>query len=701
MTTGGVIWAAVGAIALVVLGVKYHAQMLTAAEKVLKHLEAVTFGLLALLAAVSAVIVLLDLAEQDNNPKRWSVVIAVVILAAATLLCWLARRTVWVVAKDKGFDHVVPSPVADPPPTKIHYAPGRRLTDEEYGALAPGEEGNVEQKRLRYLQTLYTGADGRWSTSKTQALLWTYIALFGLIALFIGDHLGLTLSKSALENPDGAADFGNLAFRPEYLLLLGGPFAAAVLSRGLVASKLDQGAIVKPDAPEDRAAFSGLRDLITNDAGNADVIDFQYLAFNLLAIFVVLFQLVPDLQDGFPQIPDFLLGLTSASALAYVTKKTVERSKPTIVSVDPARAFPGETIKISGRYLIAPPNGKPTVNIDGHNATVTAVFVAPAGDDSSVTVTIPADMPAGAQKGVSVLPQGATMAATSTVEVLGTAVDQVAPSPVPLGEKVGLTITGKGFGSGTPTVTLGDAELAVVQSDDTTIHAAITETPPSSALRADAKLTLVVQPSGTPDTRKAVFEVPVDQVRPTITAADPKDTLILKTGEQVVVTGTGFGAQQGTGTIKLGNASLVVIGWSDTEISAVLPEMAVDAGTTAPAHLGIVVTSNLGVASASRTITVEALRITAVDRLPITLTPDSRVTVTGTGFGALRGPKGGITLDGAALDPVSWSDTLIVASVGTQAASATGADKRQLRVTNATGYATVMSVAVQSPAPAS
>ena len=57
------------------------------------------------------------------------------------------------------------------------------------------------------------------------------------------------------------------------------------------------------------------------------------------------------LSKGFPDLPAFLVGLTSVSALAYVTKKGVESTTPVISAVVPSTAFPKERVQVRGLAL--------------------------------------------------------------------------------------------------------------------------------------------------------------------------------------------------------------------------------------------------------------------------------------------------------------------------------------------------------------
>ena len=90
------------------------------------------------------------------------------------------------------------------------------------------------RKKYGWLNVLM-GTDGRISTSKTQIWLWTLglaAALLYLsgIVIFRHDHDAGLFAKTGWE---------------DYLILLGGPFAAGVLAQFTVSVKIDNGTLQK------------------------------------------------------------------------------------------------------------------------------------------------------------------------------------------------------------------------------------------------------------------------------------------------------------------------------------------------------------------------------------------------------------------------------------------------------------------------
>lgn len=212
---------------------------------------------------------------------------------------------------------------------------------------------------------LVVGADGRLSTSRTITAAWTLVVAWSITTVLL-----IVIARSGLQGCDLATDFGNKLhpLSDTYLLLLGGPFAALVLAKGITLSRLNNGSLVKTTND------AGIKpaDLVSNDSGEADLVDFQFCLFNLIALVfvVVAFAWHPD--AGLPAIPTALAGLTSASALAYTTNKAFVDNQPVINSVD-VTVKPHEslgTLTVKGTNLGTP--GHTQVTWDGAGLTVSS-----------------------------------------------------------------------------------------------------------------------------------------------------------------------------------------------------------------------------------------------------------------------------------------------------------------------------------------
>ncbi len=194
---------------------------------------------------------------------------------------------------------------------------------------------------------LFVGDDRRASTSKTQFMLWTLFVAFTLA------YISGWVLKAKSAGPfvcSGAGDHNCVDPNswPKYLILLGVPAGAAVLSKGITAYKVENGSVQKTDS----SAGASPGDLATNDRGQADIVDVQYLIFNVITL---AFVAVGFFSNGvLGDVPDILLGLTSASAATYVANKSLQTNRPTVTGVVPSVIAAGTTVEIRGRNLFPP-----------------------------------------------------------------------------------------------------------------------------------------------------------------------------------------------------------------------------------------------------------------------------------------------------------------------------------------------------------
>ena len=139
-----------------------------------------------------------------------------------------------------------------------------------------------------------------------------------------------------------------------------------------------------PGAPAAAAAPpTGLADLVSNDAGETDLVDSQYAIFNLVALCYVIGVFVTAAVNAgdlatvrLPTIPSALLGLTGVAALTYVGNKAVQQTgAPRIQSVDQSTAAAGTPVTVR------------VVNLDAA-ATVanTQVLLTPQGGGATVSI---------------------------------------------------------------------------------------------------------------------------------------------------------------------------------------------------------------------------------------------------------------------------------------------------------------------------
>ncbi|MDQ4125444.1 MAG: hypothetical protein M3134_07585 [Actinomycetota bacterium] len=211
-------------------------------------------------------------------------------------------------------------------------------------------------RRQRGVKALVIGADGRASTSKLQVLMWTIAVLYAFTFLLLwGRSIGC---DRAAEKPVCAQAgevrglFGEILEEPletEYYALLGLPTAAAVAAKALTVNKVAKGDVVKQSVPRDEAGGVGkaLAEIVSADNGRTDLIDFQYFAFNLLALAYFMLQFVASPAEGLPEIPPTLIALTGVAVAAYTGKKALESDAPTITAVLPRRLTIGEAATLT------------------------------------------------------------------------------------------------------------------------------------------------------------------------------------------------------------------------------------------------------------------------------------------------------------------------------------------------------------------
>jgi hypothetical protein len=200
-----------------------------------------------------------------------------------------------------------------------------------------GEEVAVERqvaRRRQGIKSLVMGADGRASTSKTQAVLWTFAVFYALVFLLVWGR-STNCGDDALREHGACqeATGARVAFdavvegelQEEYYVLLGFPLVVAVAAKAITTAKVQDRTVVKEDiAPDQGGVLQGLSELVSNDRGESDLLDFQYLAFNLLTLAYFFAQFLTEPGAGLPDVPPTLLALSGASTAVYTAKKALE-----------------------------------------------------------------------------------------------------------------------------------------------------------------------------------------------------------------------------------------------------------------------------------------------------------------------------------------------------------------------------------------
>ncbi len=341
-------------------------------------IAAATVANALVLGMASEAIAQAEPAMEDHS--RDAQILAGAVLLAITLLLLVGgrrrlvanRNTTWTDAA--GTEHNVRKGWIVPPGTNV-------------------PESDVDQKRLSAFRSLYLGKDNRASTSKAVALTWTYAVAYGLLSLIAAKVLG---SEQAWEKliDDGLQE--------EYLLLLGGPYAAALIAKYVAVTS--EGGANKTTEPTASPA-NDPKSLIADDEGDTDLGDFQYVLFNVIALAYFLASFIPHLLDAFPELPALLVGLALTSATTYAAKKAaIGIAGPQLSSVFPTTVAKGATVELWGRNLVSD-GQKPLVSVGDVVATVDVI--ATTGATNRLRVTVPLTLNAAEQQLKATTPAGA------------------------------------------------------------------------------------------------------------------------------------------------------------------------------------------------------------------------------------------------------------------------------------------------------
>jgi hypothetical protein len=203
------------------------------------------------------------------------------------------------------------------------------------GATKPAPDQPTLAFRRRGLKAAIIGQDGRASTSKTQVVLWTGAVVWALVDLLLlaRAYPSGTLFAHAVTN----------SWRPEYLVLLGLPVAAATAAKAVVAGansghgpatsdssstmaeSLNLGRVyVRNPVPAGAWGFlAGVAELFTGDDDAVAWADMQYVVFTLITLTYFAVQFLAQPMDGLPAVPAALLTLMGVSATGYTANKIV------------------------------------------------------------------------------------------------------------------------------------------------------------------------------------------------------------------------------------------------------------------------------------------------------------------------------------------------------------------------------------------
>lgn len=217
-------------------------------------------------------------------------------------------------------------------------------------------------------------------------------------------------------------------------------------------------------------------------------------------------------------------------------------------------------------------------------------------------------------------------------------------SPLAVSPGTSMTINGTGFGATqqSGTVVLNNTIGAVVTWSNSQIVVTVpTGTSPG---------TLYVQQNGV---NSNAVQFTINPVAPSISGLSPS---IGSAGTLVTISGTAFGATQGSGSVLFSAVTAGTSNWSDTSITAIVP-----AGVSSGS---VVVRSGNGLSSNAASFTVPTPHIASIS--PTSAGGGSLVTIIGSNFGQTGGS---VNFNGTTATVTSWSDTQVVALVPASAAS--------------------------------
>ena len=299
-------------------------------------------------------------------------------------------------------------------------------------------------------------------------------------------------------------------------------------------------------------------------------------------------------------------------------------STPNITSVTPTTAIAGTQITVTGTGFGASQGG-------GNVWLGSTYGVILSWSDTQIV----ANVASGSKSGVAQVLQGGVWSNTVNLTVSTPNITNVTPTTAIAGTQI--TVTGTGFGAsqGGGNVWLGSTYGVVVSWSDTQIVANV-------ATGSKSGVAQVLQGGVWSNTVNLTVSTP------NITGVTPTTAIA---GTQITITGTGFGASQGSGNVWLGTTYGVVISWSDTQIVA---------NVASGSKTGVAQVLQGGVWSNIVNLTVSTPNIVSVT--PTTAIAGTQITITGTGFGASQG-SGNVWLGSTYGVIVSWSDTQIVANV--------------------------------------
>ncbi len=307
---------------------------------------------------------------------------------------------------------------------------------------------------------------------------------------------------------------------------------------------------------------------------------------------------------------------------------TVTVPPPSITSINPTSGVAGTSVTIAGTNFGAT-QGTSSVTFNGTAATPTS------WSNSSIVVPVPA----GAATGNVVVTVGGVLSNGVNFTVLTPPnITNISPTSGAIGTSV--TITGTNFGAtqGTSSVTFNGTAATPTSWSNSSIVVPV----PPAATTGNVVVTV-----GGLSSNGVVFTVVVP---PSISSLSPNSGAI---GASVTISGSNFGATQGTSSVTFNGIAAAPTSWSATSIVAPVPNGATTGNV-------IVVVGGMPSNGVAFTVTGPdpSLSTLSLTQGPVGAT----ITITGVNFGATQGTST-VTFNGTLASPASWSDTSINAPV--------------------------------------
>ncbi|HTW85338.1 MAG TPA: IPT/TIG domain-containing protein [Candidatus Sulfotelmatobacter sp.] len=229
--------------------------------------------------------------------------------------------------------------------------------------------------------SIAAGADGRLSLSKWQTVIWTFVALWAYVVLFV-HNVGLACTPSDVQSCQ-------LGFPQSLLVLLGFSATTLIGAAGITGSQIAKGTIVKQQAQQLDLNWKWL---VLGDDGNIDLTRFQVLLWTLVSVGVFVGDAVAALAGATftPNLPDIgnalvlLMGFGQATYLGG--KLIVTPGRPTILNFSAPSVQVGQSVTVTGTGFGAADPGS-TLRLNG------AVVPTTSWADTTIVFTVPPAQP--------------------------------------------------------------------------------------------------------------------------------------------------------------------------------------------------------------------------------------------------------------------------------------------------------------------